>query len=100
MNFAVGNVGKVENLAKKLKKIAIFFEKPIAYFSFFLYNIVKVVKSGAKCSKVVDPKGLHFADLSPLSPPIKSLDGTTRRGFLTQNLRKGVNPDAVWRSQT
>ena len=53
MNFAVGNVGKVEILAKKLKKSANFFEKPIANFPFFLYNIVKVVKSGAKCGKVV-----------------------------------------------
>ena len=66
MNFAVGNVGKVEKLAKKLKKIAIFFEKPIAYFSFILYNIVKVVKSGAKCSKVVDKKRSEVAGLSPL----------------------------------
>ena len=57
MNFAVGNVGKVEILAKKLKKSANFFEKPIANFSFFLYNIVKVVKSGAKCGKVVGLNG-------------------------------------------
>jgi hypothetical protein len=57
MNFAVGNVGKVEILAKKLKKSANFFEKPIANFSFFLYNIVKVVKSGAKCGKVVSQNG-------------------------------------------
>ena len=57
MNFAVGNVGKVEILAKKLKKSANFFEKPIANFSIFLYNIVKVVKSGAKCGKVVGQNG-------------------------------------------
>ena len=70
MNFAVGNVGKDEKMATKLKKIAIFFEKPIAYFSFMNYNIVKVVKSGAKCSKVVSLKG-YTLPICRLSTPQK-----------------------------
>ena len=54
MNFAVGNVGKVEKNAEILNFFATFFAKPIAYFLFFVYNIIKVVESGAKCGEVVE----------------------------------------------
>ena len=83
MNFAVGNVGKVENLAKKLKKSANFFEKTIANFPFFYYNIVKVVKSGAKCGKVVGKIGSALP-ICRLCNPIKQAQtgrfGTDFRG--------------------
>ena len=64
MNFAVGNVGKEENLSIFLKNFAEKFQKTIAYLKYIVYNILKVVESGAKWGKV-EQKSICFADLSP-----------------------------------
>ena len=64
MNFAVGNVGKEEKLSIFLKIFAKKFQKTIAYLKYIVYNILKVVESGAKWGKV-ERKSICFADLSP-----------------------------------